>query len=90
MSSATGPNTNSALKVIPGAPESSPSFADYYNLYFRHGMNPTCQKGFHCAGGLNAAVARARQHCDIMGYRYIFVRPMVCNIDLEEKQRIES
>lgn len=58
-----------------------------YILYYRHGMNPQCQKGFKLRGDLKAAVERAKVHCTRMGYRYIFVRPLVSSLEDDEKYK---
>jgi hypothetical protein len=63
-------------------------FADLYVLHFRHGMQPTCNKGFYCVGGLRKAIVRAQKHCEIMGYVCIFVRPLIADIDTEEQHRL--
>jgi hypothetical protein len=65
------------------------SIKNLYILFYRHGMNPHCQKGFTNSGDIKAAVQRAQRHCEIMGYRYIFVRPFVSDIDEEEKYKLE-
>lgn len=64
-------------------------FKNMYILFYRHGMNPGCSKGFISNGDIKAAVQRAQRHCEIMGYRYIFVRPFVSDIDEEEKYKLE-
>lgn len=58
-----------------------------YIIYYRHGMNPHCQKGFVHKGDLRSAVDRAKTHCAIMGYRYIFVRPLICDLAEDEKSK---
>lgn len=63
-------------------------FKDMWILFYRHGMNSTLQKNFSFAGSLPQAVDRAREHCKIMNYKYIFVRPLVCNLDEEEDQHL--
>jgi hypothetical protein len=60
-----------------------------YILFYRHGMNAGCQKGFFCEGDIKQAVQRAQRHCEVMGYRYIFVRPFVSDIEEEEKYKLE-
>jgi len=60
-----------------------------YILFYRHGMNPHCQKGFSHDGDIKSAVQRAQRHCEVMGYRYIFVRPFISDIDEEEKYKLE-
>ena len=71
-----------ASKVVPES-------KNMYILFYRHGMNPQCTKGFYCNGDIKAAVQRAQRHCEIMGYRYIFVRPFVSDIEEEEKYKLE-
>jgi hypothetical protein len=83
MPPAPGPAVLAADKKYPVAEES------IYLLFYRHGLNPQCQKGFTLRGDLRSATERAKRHCEAMGYRYIFVRPLICDIDLEEKQKIE-
>jgi hypothetical protein len=59
-------------------------------LFYRHGVNPHCQKGFYHNGDIYAANKRAKEHCDVMGYRFIFVRPLIVDIDEEEKIKMQS
>jgi len=62
-------------------------FTNLWTLHFRHGMNPGLTKNFFHEGDLESAQLRARKHCEIMGYRYIFVRPMVIDIEAEEEYK---
>jgi len=55
-----------------------------YVMYYRHGMNPQLNKVFRHNGDMASAVLRARKHCEIMGYRYIFLRPFIIDIESEE------
>lgn len=59
-----------------------------YTMFYRHGMNPKCEKSFLFNGDVRAARARADIHCRIMGYTLTFVRPMIVDLDEEEKQQL--
>lgn len=57
-----------------------------YTLYYRQGMNPhPLQKNFYFEGDLHSAIVRSRKHCELMGIKFISVRPFLSNIDEEEK-----
>lgn len=58
-----------------------------YILHYRQGQNPNCQKGFAFVGTFREAVARAKHHCGIMGYRFSMIRPMISDLDDDEKFR---
>lgn len=73
--------------AIPTTPIELKPFNNIYTLYFRHGMNANCSKGFYFNGDIRAAIQRAMKHCDAMGYKYVFVRPLVADIDSEESIR---
>lgn len=64
--------------------------SDYWILYFRHGVQATLHKNFHHAGSLFEAKKRALEHCKIMGYKFIFLRPMVADIEQEEKYKLKG
>jgi hypothetical protein len=36
-------------------------------------------------GNLQDATTRARKHCEMMKYRYVFVRPMIVDLDYQEE-----
>jgi hypothetical protein len=59
-----------------------------YLMFYRHGMNANLTKGFFCLGDLLTARKRAETHCKIMGYKFIFVRPMVCDLESEEAYKL--
>lgn len=61
-----------------------------YIMFYRHGMNANLTKGFYFAGDLQEARKRAEAHCKIMGYKFIFVRPMVCNLESEEEYKLKG
>lgn len=64
--------------------------ANLYLMFYRHGMNANLTKGFYCEGNLLDARKRAEKHCKIMNYKYIFVRPMVCNLEEEESYKLNG
>ncbi len=62
-----------------------------WTVFYRHGVNSTLSKniyvetvGENYQASMRIAVERAQKHCGIMGYKYIFIRPMVCPIEIEE------
>lgn len=61
-----------------------------YIMYYRHGMNPQLSKGFYLNGTMEEAMLRARRHCTVMGYRYIFTRPWICDLDAEEAYKLKT
>jgi hypothetical protein len=57
-----------------------------YILYYRpKDTNAHFIKYFEHEGSLEKAINRGRTHCDIMGYRFIFVRPFLSDITGEER-----
>lgn len=69
---------------------STVNVTNYWTLYFRHGMNSTLSKNFYFEGSLMEAAKRGQEHCKIMGYHYIWVRPLVCNIEAEEDYKLKG
>jgi hypothetical protein len=65
-------------------------FANLWTLYYRHGMNAGLYKNFYCEGNLQTAIKRAQLHCQIMNYKYIWVRPLVCDIESEEEYKLRG
>ena len=63
---------------------------NYWTIFFRHGMNANLSKNFYFDGTQLEATRRAQEHCKIMGYRFIFLRPLVCNIDEEEAYKLRG
>ena len=65
-------------------------YSDLYIMFYRHGMNANLTKGFFCSGGIQVAQKRAFEHCKIMGYKFIFVRPMVVDLQSEEEYKLKG
>jgi hypothetical protein len=80
----------SIAEAIQKAQAKKESFSHLYIMFYRHGMNANLTKGFYFPGTLLEARARAEAHCSVMGYKFIFVRPMVCNLEEEEKYRMRG
>ena len=59
-----------------------------YSMHYRHGMNSKLEKNFEFVGDLFAARKRAEDHCAIMGYKLIWVRPLVVDLEAEEAQQL--
>jgi GTP-dependent phosphoenolpyruvate carboxykinase len=56
-------------------------------LYYRQGMNPhTMFMFFFASGPFNQIISRAKNHCEIMNYRFVTVRPAITNFEEEEKK----
>lgn len=68
------------LPMIPAARE----FPGCWTIYYRHGVNAQLSKNFFFDGSMFDARERAQRHCGIMGYKFNFIRPMLCDIEVEE------
>lgn len=58
-----------------------------YVMHYRQGNNPNGVKGFTLNGTFREAYERAKQHCALMNYRLIMIRPMISDLDQDEKNR---
>ena len=70
----------------------TPDFAaieDTWILYYRQGVNVNCQLHFEHIGTLPEAESRGRQHCQIMGYNFLYIRPFLTNLETAEKRRLQ-
>lgn len=61
-----------------------------WTLYYRYGNVPQMVKSFAYDGSLQQAVIRARKHCDILNIRFICVRPLLVDLDYQEKAFLEG
>ncbi len=57
-----------------------------YTLYFREGRNPHPQFSFFNlpTRDMKMVTERAKKHCEIMNYRFVYVRPAIIDLDKEE------
>lgn len=63
----------------------------HYILYFMHksGRAIPETKIFPFKGSLDQAVVRGRDHCEIMNYKFLRVRPFIVDLeDQEEKKKM--
>lgn len=56
-----------------------------YCLYYRAGNRQPAEKHFRFKGDLKAASERARAHCQLMQYVYIYTVPFIVDLDHQEK-----
>ena len=80
-----------AMLIDQNAPKLPPGvvkdLANVWTLYYRHGVNPGCFKTFYHEGDMRSAIVRIQKHCAVMGYRYVYIRPFMVDIDKEEADR---
>lgn len=60
---------------------------EIYQLTYRQGNVPNLTKQFYFAGGLLEARARAETHCRLMGLGFVYCRPFITDLEVEEKRR---
>ena len=72
---------STAPTIAPLTKEKEPRF---WTLWYRFGTVPIATKSFQFDGNLEQATIRARKHCEIMRYRYVFVRPMMVDLEYQE------
>lgn len=82
--------TSPTATTIAERPARAQRFSNLWTLYFRHGMNATLTKNFYYEGNLQSAIKRAQLHCQVMNYKYIWVRPLICDIDGEEEYKMKG
>ncbi len=83
--------SNTPTPAVPAKDVLSPvtknsSLERIYKLYYRRGTELT-EKHFEFPGNLKEATERARQHCDVMGIRFIWVRPFIVHLDHQEEMK---
>lgn len=61
---------------------------DLWVMHYRHHLSPNCSKGFHHEGTIQEARKRAEQHCQIMGYRLVLIRPMLDDLQAVEDDQL--
>ena len=62
----------------------------YYILYYHFPHSKIESKVFGHSGNLTSAIIRGRDHCEVMNYRFIKVRPFIVNLDDQERRRLEN
>lgn len=61
----------------------------YYKLFYSQGTHRD-DKIFPFKGGLKDAITRGRKHCEVMGYRFIMVRPGIVDLDHQERLKFDN
>ena len=79
--------------ALPTAAAASPAFQIYeiknfYMLVYRHGLNSNLIKIFYHQGNLRSAHDRAKQHCEILKYKLLYVKPLISSLDEEEREHL--
>lgn len=79
-------------QIGPGQPFAAipPPFNTLYTLFYRKGNDPTCIKNFIYQGSLADASKRGQHHCELLGYEFIYVKPLVTNLDFDEQMRLRK
>ncbi len=94
---AGGVATSNLNTLVPGLPDNKSQqeiadtvaqAANLYVFYYRHGVNPGLSKIFYFSGGFKEAKSRAEKHCGIMGYKFIWIRPFIVDLDAEESTQL--
>lgn len=64
----------------------TPASQTPYLLYYRQGNNPHAQffVFYHASKDMKTITARVKRHCEVMNYRFVYVRPLVVDLDREE------
>jgi len=58
-------------------------------LHYKH-QNAVQMKHFEMVGHLSDAIARGQQHCNVMAYKFVQVRPFFVDLDLQEAHLKEN
>lgn len=73
-------------------PPNNPKECDsnIWMMFYRHGMNANLTKCFKWPGDLQEARKRAEKHSKIMGYKFIFIRPLIVDLDKDEEYKLHG
>lgn len=65
-------------------PDGTPKFL--YTLYYRQSSNPfpNTVSFYHQSKDMKSVSERAKRHCEVMGYRFVYVKPAIIDLDKEE------
>ena len=59
-----------------------------YVMFYRYEVNQVRTKNFRFHGPLQGACERGRKHCEVMGYKYMFVQPLISDFETEEAYKL--
>jgi hypothetical protein len=72
----------------PGVPEIQGSPEEkVYTFNYRYGNAGILARNFRHRGDLYSAINRAKSHCAVMNYRFIFCFPFIVDLDIIEDSR---
>lgn len=77
-------DSNANAISVPLPPATNLPVGELWLVYYRHQNSVFNFKGFQHKGSIDDARRRAERHCQIMGYKMIFLKPLIANIDEEE------
>jgi hypothetical protein len=66
-----------------------PTSSRLFTLHYRQGAVMK-QKNFPYTGNLKQAMDRAREHCKVMGIRFVLVNPLIVDLEYQEKIKKEK
>lgn len=77
--------------------EKYPDLQHVYTMFYRHGMSVSVSKTFYSPDPsddknvrMKNAIDRARKHCKIMNYHYVFLLPFINDIDAHEDYKLNG
>ena len=73
---------------VPGRPHTI-DLSTLFVLFYRHGTNPNCTKQFQSLD-LVTANARGRQHCELMGFAFQYVKPFLSDLEVDERRKLRA
>ena len=81
------PYLHSAPTEIVQIDDGEEMYHNLWTLYYRQGSNPSLTKNFALNGTLKDAQQRGMAHCTIMGLTFIFVKPLIIDLQAEELRK---
>ena len=65
--------------VTPGIPQEEP-FAGIYTLFYLERTTHLVTKNFRMKGEMREIIARTKNYCELMRYRFLYVRPFISDL----------
>jgi hypothetical protein len=81
------PKTESNLAVAEAPVINPDNLPRSYMLFYRYPSTRPLEKAFYFSGPLAEAIQRGREHCEIMGCKFICVRPDIVDLDKQEADK---
>jgi hypothetical protein len=61
-----------------------------YTLWYRYRATAPFSKNFYYEGDLHDAAEAGRRHCQIMGFRFVIVRPFIIDLRNQEARKLSN